>query len=70
MKQVVSCSAWRRCGLIERTPSTGEEGRFSVEYVIALAAFGQMLTLDAFEKPISSQIRTWMKRVKKNMIKR
>ena len=36
--------------LIEQTPLTGEEGRFSVEYVIALAVFGQTLTLDAFTK--------------------
>ncbi|MCY1119608.1 MmgE/PrpD family protein [Bacillus safensis] len=50
--------------LIEQTPLTGEEGRFSVEYVIALAVFGQTLTLDAFtKKPIPSDTRTWMKRV-------
>ncbi|QKN76575.1 MmgE/PrpD family protein [Bacillus pumilus] len=50
--------------LIERTPLTGEEGRFSVEYVIALAVFGQTLTLDAFtKKTIPSDMRTWMKRV-------
>lgn len=50
--------------LIERTPLTGEEGRFSVEYVIALAVFGQTLTLDAFtKKSIPSDMRTWMKRV-------
>jgi len=50
--------------LIERTPSNGEEGRFSVEYVIALAIFGQTLTLDAFtKKNIPSDMRTWMKRV-------
>ncbi|MCY7481751.1 MmgE/PrpD family protein [Bacillus safensis] len=50
--------------LIERTPLTGEEGRFSVEYVIALAVFGQTLTLDAFtKKNIPSDMRTWMKRV-------
>ncbi|WP_366596921.1 MmgE/PrpD family protein [Bacillus pumilus] len=50
--------------LIERAPSTGEEGRFSVEYVIALAAFGQTLTLDHFTKKIiPSYMRTWMKRV-------
>ncbi|QLI79449.1 MmgE/PrpD family protein [Bacillus pumilus] len=52
--------------LIERTPSTGEEGRFSVEYVITLAAFGQSLTLDAFtKKNIPSHMCTWMKRVKR-----
>ncbi|MGE1144672.1 MmgE/PrpD family protein [Bacillus pumilus] len=52
--------------LIERTPSTGEEGRFSVEYVIALAVFGQTLTLDVFtKKTIPSDMRTWMKRVKR-----
>ncbi|MGE1211842.1 MmgE/PrpD family protein [Bacillus pumilus] len=52
--------------LIERAPSTGEEGRFSVEYVIALAAFGQSLTLDAFtKKHIPSHMCTWMKRVKR-----
>lgn len=50
--------------LIEQTPLTGEEGRFSVEYVIALAVFGQMLTLDAFtKKNIPSDIQKWMKRV-------
>ncbi|MFP3839193.1 MmgE/PrpD family protein [Bacillus safensis] len=50
--------------LIERTPLTGEEGRFSVEYVIALAVFGQTLTLDAFtKKNIPSDMRIWMKRV-------
>ncbi|MEK3960171.1 MmgE/PrpD family protein [Bacillus sp. FSL K6-1336] len=50
--------------LIEQTPLTGEEGRFSVEYVIALAVFGQTLTLDAFtKKTIPSDMRTWMKRV-------
>ncbi|WP_368197772.1 MmgE/PrpD family protein [Bacillus pumilus] len=50
--------------LIERAPSTGEEGRFSVEYVIALAVFGQTLTLDHFtKKTIPSHMRTWMKRV-------
>ncbi|MGG1861468.1 MmgE/PrpD family protein [Bacillus safensis] len=50
--------------LIEQTPSTGEEGRFSVEYVIALAVFGQTLTLDAFtKKNIPSDMRIWMKRV-------
>ncbi|MEW4193968.1 MmgE/PrpD family protein [Bacillus altitudinis] len=50
--------------LTERTPLTGEEGRFSVEYVIALAVFGQPLSLDAFtKKAISPELRTWMKRV-------
>lgn len=50
--------------LIEQTPLTGEEGRFSVEYVIALAVFGKTLTLDAFtKKPIPSDMHTWMKRV-------
>ncbi|PRR89287.1 MULTISPECIES: MmgE/PrpD family protein [unclassified Bacillus (in: firmicutes)] len=50
--------------LIEQAPLTGEEGRFSVEYVIALAVFGQTLTLDAFtKKTIPSDMRTWMKRV-------
>ncbi|PCK23062.1 hypothetical protein CEY02_01955 [Bacillus pumilus] len=50
--------------LTERTPLTGEEGRFSVEYVIALAVFGYTLSLDAFtKKTISPELRTWMKRV-------
>ncbi|OLP65639.1 hypothetical protein BACPU_12570 [Bacillus pumilus] len=50
--------------LTERAPLTGEKGRFSAEYVIALAAFGQPLSLDAFtKKGISPEIRTWMKRV-------
>ncbi|UUD43119.1 MmgE/PrpD family protein [Bacillus pumilus] len=50
--------------LTERTPLTGEEGRFSVEYVIALAVFGHTLSLDAFtKKTISPEMRTWMKRV-------
>ncbi|UXO88525.1 MULTISPECIES: MmgE/PrpD family protein [Bacillus] len=50
--------------LIEQTPLTGEEGRFSVEYVIALAVFGQTLTLDAFtKKNIPLDMLTWMKRV-------
>ncbi|MEI4790828.1 MmgE/PrpD family protein [Bacillus sp. FJAT-53060] len=50
--------------LTERTPLTGEEGRFSVEYVIALAVFGYTFSLAAFtKKAISPELRTWMKRV-------
>ena len=50
--------------LTERRPATGEEGRFSVEYVIALALNGQELTADRFtHKPIPSSIRDVLPRI-------
>lgn len=36
--------------LIQRHPKTGEQGRFSVEYVVALALKGYPLTLSNFQK--------------------
>ncbi|MGE6632022.1 MmgE/PrpD family protein [Bacillus sp. NPDC077027] len=52
--------------LTQQAPLTGEEGRFSVEYVVALAIFGKTLSLDAFTKEaIPLEMTTWMKRIKR-----
>jgi 2-methylcitrate dehydratase PrpD len=41
---------------------TGEQGRFSIEYVVALALLGQAYTLEKFEaKAISDQAQQLMK---------
>ncbi|ATH92886.1 hypothetical protein ACH95_20930 [Bacillus glycinifermentans] len=50
--------------LTESRPATGEEGRFSVEYVISLALNGQELMADRFSRePIPSGIRAFMERI-------
>lgn len=52
--------------LVKRAPKTGEQGRFSVEYVVALALMGQPLSLSFFEQqPISSACMSLMKRIKR-----
>ena len=48
--------------LIHKHPVTGEQGRFSIEYVVALALLGQAYTLEKFEaKAISDQAQQLMK---------
>jgi 2-methylcitrate dehydratase PrpD len=50
--------------LIHRTPATGEEGRFSIEYIVWLALTGKPLTFSSFSsQPISSEWREGMKKV-------
>lgn len=52
--------------LTERSPKTGEEGRFSVEYVIALALHGHGLTVEHFSsQPIPSGVQTTMGRIQR-----
>ena len=48
--------------LIHKHPVTGEQDRFSIEYVVALALLGQAYTLEKFEaKAISDQAQQLMK---------
>ncbi|MFD6439309.1 hypothetical protein ACFWDG_05750 [Peribacillus sp. NPDC060186] len=50
--------------LIHRNPATGEEGRFSIEYIVWLALSGKPLTFSSFEsKPIPSSWRESFKKV-------
>lgn len=52
--------------LIQRDPATGEEGRFSAEYVAAAGLNGLSYTLDNFSpKAVSLQMRQFMKRVER-----
>ena len=48
--------------LIHRHPKTGEQGRFSIEYVVALALLGQPYTLEKFDaNAISAEVQKLMK---------
>ncbi|UUZ80540.1 MmgE/PrpD family protein [Paenibacillus sp. P26] len=50
--------------LIEKSPLTGEQGRFSVEYVTALALNGYSLALESFtNRPIPQEILDFMSKV-------
>lgn len=52
--------------LVEREPQTGEQGRFSVEYIVALALMGKPLSLSHFRQhPISSECIRLMKYIKR-----
>lgn len=52
--------------LTARSPKTGEEGRFSVEYVIALALHGQKLIADHFNsEPIPNHMQAAMHHIKR-----
>lgn len=52
--------------LVETNPRTGEQGRFSVEYVAALALNGYALSLQNFTKaPIDDTIRRFIPRVRR-----
>lgn len=52
--------------LIQRNPSTGEEGRFSAEYVAAAGLNGLSYTLDNFSpKAISVQMKQFMERIER-----
>ncbi|NTU25687.1 MmgE/PrpD family protein [Bacillus tequilensis] len=52
--------------LTERSPKTGEEGRFSVEYVMALALHGHELTVEHFNsQPIPSNIQPTMGQIQR-----
>ncbi|CAG7638448.1 hypothetical protein PAESOLCIP111_03942 [Paenibacillus solanacearum] len=52
--------------LIERNPSTGEQGRFSVEYVVALALSGYPLTLEHFtNRPIGPQLLAFLPKIER-----
>ncbi|MCY9176573.1 MmgE/PrpD family protein [Bacillus inaquosorum] len=52
--------------LTERSPKTGEEGRFSVEYVIALALHGHELTAKHFtSQPILSGIQSTIEHIQR-----
>ena len=53
--------------LIHRNPKTGEEGRFSIEYVVALALLGQAYGLEQFtHAPISPETIKLMKRMERS----
>ncbi|WMX55102.1 MmgE/PrpD family protein [Peribacillus sp. R9-11] len=50
--------------LIHRNPATGEEGRFSIEYIVWLALSGKPLTFSSFEStPIPSSWRKSFQKV-------
>ncbi|WP_373688781.1 MmgE/PrpD family protein [Brevibacillus daliensis] len=50
--------------LVVHQPQTGEQGRFSVEYVVALALNGYTLTLNNFTAaPISEEINAFLPRI-------
>ena len=52
--------------LIQKSPSTGEQGRFSVEYVVALVLLGYPLTLDHFkDQCIPMDIQKLMSRIER-----
>ena len=52
--------------LIHRCPTTGEEGRFSAEYVAAVGLNGLSYTLDNFScRPISANLRQFMERTER-----
>jgi 2-methylcitrate dehydratase PrpD len=52
--------------LIERHPLTGEQGRFSVEYVVALALTGRPLSLASFTSaPIAEEVLALLPRVER-----
>ncbi|UQZ82223.1 MmgE/PrpD family protein [Paenibacillus konkukensis] len=52
--------------LIERQPRTGEQGRFSVEYVAALALLGEPLSVDSFaSKPIAPHLLELLPRIRR-----
>lgn len=52
--------------LIHRKPVTGEEGRFSIEYIVALALSGYSFTTDRFTKdPIQPNIRHFMEKIER-----
>ena len=52
--------------LIHRRPATGEEGRFSAEYVAAVGLNGLAYTLENFSsKPVSAQLRQCMERIER-----
>jgi 2-methylcitrate dehydratase PrpD len=52
--------------LVEKNPLTGEQGRFSVEYVVSLALNGYSLALDNFtNKPISDDILQFFSKVQR-----
>ncbi|MEC1646026.1 MmgE/PrpD family protein [Bacillus halotolerans] len=52
--------------LTARSPKTGEEGRFSVEYVIALALHGQKLIAEHFNsEPIPNHMQAAMHHIKR-----
>lgn len=52
--------------LVEKNPQTGEQGRFSVEYVVALALNGHALSLENFTAaPISETIKQFLPRVQR-----
>ncbi|MFM1652125.1 MmgE/PrpD family protein [Brevibacillus sp. B_LB10_24] len=53
--------------LVERRPQTGEQGRFSVEYVVALALHGVPLSLGSFANaPIPADILRFMQRIERS----
>jgi 2-methylcitrate dehydratase PrpD len=52
--------------LVEQNPQTGEQGRFSVEYVVALALHKKALGLESFKnKPIDSSIKAFLPRIER-----
>ncbi|MFC6229990.1 MmgE/PrpD family protein [Paenibacillus allorhizosphaerae] len=52
--------------LIERNAATGEQGRFSVEYVVALALCGYPLTLEHFtNRPIEPGLLEFMPKIER-----
>lgn len=52
--------------LIHRRPATGEEGRFSAEYVAAVGLNGLSYTLENFSsKPVSAYLQQFMERIER-----
>lgn len=52
--------------LVERQPRTGEQGRFSVEYVVSLALHRRSLSLDSFTaEPIPKDILAFLPRARR-----
>ncbi|GIP31989.1 MmgE/PrpD family protein [Paenibacillus sp. J2TS4] len=55
--------------LINRNPSNGEEGRFSIEYIVALILSGHGVHPDDFQRvPIRKEIRAYMEKMKRTNI--
>ncbi len=52
--------------LVIREPKTGEEGRFSIEYIVSLIFSGRPLTLESFlPEEVDDEIKTYMKKVRR-----
>lgn len=60
----ITFSHFSDAALVIREPKTGDEGRFSIEYIVSLLLAGRSLTLNAFlPEPIDEHITQYMKKV-------